>query len=375
MGKTERIVWLCALVLTGFVCTRISGRAAGEGTKAESHPEAMRVRTSARGSDPARGRDARPAAEGERSSGPADRQLRDALRNPDPLRRLGAFLAVLETCGPGDLGEMTATMEELKRSGLDLRQEEALLNFRAGQLDGAVLLSGITGGTDDLAKLESLRPGFEGWLQADSAAASRWLESLPDGVFRDQLAVEKFSALASDPLTSARETAALPKELRGIAANRLARQLLKTQSTEAISESLSTLAAAPAGDPNYLSTLFGSLIAQATAGDGTEAAALIDRQLDQPFVTAQWMTRVSATRGQRGEPVEALEWALRTEGKKPGIEPGSLLVATVHDMPLEKLAVAEAWANDHAGEAGRGGLLEAIARRRSELASRGANEE
>ena len=189
-----------------------------------------------------------------------DSRMTYALRRTDPLERLAGWMDVLSACDETGIAQVIESWEKRKAAGIALPAEEALLNFRLGQLKGGEVLAEHTGTAGDFEQLDLLKSRFEGWLEADPAGAGRWMEDLPTGKFRDQMALSVIASSARDhPEAALLLVAALPAHLRRKAGEAAGARLRETGTMEDGSALLSSLEGA-AGDGSYLNGIFETLI-------------------------------------------------------------------------------------------------------------------
>ena len=144
------------------------------------------------------------------------RDLTRLLQNRDSLDRMARLLSLLASCDERGIAEVEAAWKELASTGVHLPAEEILLNHRLGQLRGRAALEGHTGTAEDFAAIDLLRGRFEGWLSSDPFGAKAWLEELPPGKFKDQMAIRMIATEAGDnPMDAMRQVSALPSHLKG----------------------------------------------------------------------------------------------------------------------------------------------------------------
>ncbi len=377
MKKMERWAWVAAL---GAVVIWGAGRGhdradRGEGAQGAVSGAPTKSRSRLTG-----------GAAGDREGGPGKRGLARrsnvkgglarSLQQDDPLERMADFLAILASCDAGNIKEVEAVWEKLKADGMRLPAEEALLNHRLGQLKGEEVLAGRTGRAEDFESIGLLKNRFEGWLTVDPFGAKAWLESLPEGKFRDKMAMSAIATSMRDsPLEALEQVSDLPEHLRQTAGRTAGERLRESASFEESARLLADLGAAGSADPDYLRGVFDSLAGAASQGGGDQVARLVEEHLDQPYVSPQALRQLSAEMGKE-DPMSALEWASAVEGRKPGIQEGSLLAATLQDMDLGDLDRAEAWARERQGSPAISRMQESLQSRRRILEDRGddANE-
>ena len=242
---------------------------------------------------------------------------------------MAGFLKLLAASDSKNIGDVAAAWEKLKATGVSLPAEEALLNYRLGQLKGSEVLAGHTGSAADFQSLDMLKRRFEGWLQSDPSSADAWLNHLPPGKFRDQIALSAIAASGPyDPMGALTRVAELPEHLRQAAGRTMGERIRETESIEAGSEFLRNLGSRAGEEESpYLKGIFESLLAK-TDGSGELSARLIEAHLGQSYVDPGSLARASAEKG-RADPVSALDWALSLEDRKPDLPRGTLLAAAV----------------------------------------------
>lgn len=290
-----------------------------------------------------------------------------ALRSEDPLERMSNFLQALSSSDAASIAKLRATLAAMKAEGQAFPAEESLLEFRAGQLEGAALLAGRTGSREDAAEIETVRKHLEGWASTDRAAAANWVESLPAGKYRDQLAVSYLTTAAKhDPEGSMQLVASLHPSQQAAAGRATAKALAETASVGEVTGILNTMELA-AGDEGrgYLSAMFDTLVAES----GGNSLGLVESNLDRSYVTAASLARVSSAKA-KNDPAAALDWAASIGGRK-GLDQGQLLTAAVGGMDLEGLNRAEEWAAAHWGKEGVDTMWAAVLRNRNSLENRG----
>jgi hypothetical protein len=298
-----------------------------------------------------------------------------SLRREDPLERMGGFLAILCSSDERSIGEVEAAWLELKKAGLQLPAEELLLNHRLGQLRGAAAMEGRTGTAADFASLGLLKGRFEGWLSADPAGARMWMEGLPAGKFRDQMAMSVIAAATrDDPREALQQAACLPDHLRQAAGRNAGERLKESVPLEESSELLARMSAMEGGaDEAYLKGIFDSLAGAAFQSGGEAMARVLDGHIEQSYASPQTLRQISEEMGKR-DPLAALEWASDAERKKAGLPEGALLTASVQGMTLSDLERAEEWARDRSGLPGVPEMRETLLSRRRILEDRGDSE-
>lgn len=377
MKSTERVLWGVSLV-----CVLVWGVKRGgapdvrTATAGGEHAVVRELGGGSAASDPRR------EARGSRRSGRHaedlaawESRVAGSLGQADPLQRMAGFLKLLAACDGESIGHVAAGWEKLKATGVSLPAEEALLNYRLGQLQGGEVLAGHTGSAEDFASLDLLKRRFEGWLQSDSYSAGTWLDALPAGKFRDQIALSAIAASGSyDSDGALTRVAQLPEHLRQAAGKTMGERIRETGSIESGSELLRELGSrAGEGDTAYLKGIFQSLLGGSAGPSGEMAARLVEDHLDQPYVDSAALAQVSTGKG-KADPVSALEWAMSMEERKPDLPQGSLLAAAVQGMNLADLQAAEDWALDQAGSPGIAEMQADLEVRRRVLEDRGDDE-
>ena len=283
---------------------------------------------------------------------------------------MAEFLKVLDDCGRGNASEVAQVFDELRSSGIVLAAEESLLDHRLGQLGGATLFSGTTLPKGE-AEIVRRKDRYEGWVQADAAAAKLWLDELSPGRYRDEMSLAYISAsAAADPAGALGEAAALPEMLKGQAGRAVAEHLVQTGSMEEISTLLSGLEAGSDGtNERYLGGIFEGLLNGAVK-NGVDPASLVEQHFDQPYVDYSALVKVSVEKA-KADPVAALEWAANLEGKKEGVPDGGVLAAALGGMSLGDLDQVEEWVHANAGRTGVDSLLPYLDRQREALDGKG----
>lgn len=377
MKNAERVVWL--VLVAGVSAWALSThsqsgpRPTGQTSTAEERARSIRAGAA---EDTSFARRSGNVDRGGVKARPGPRTTQ-ALQTTDPLQRMSDLLAVLSTCGPGDFAEVRKAWDELKATGISLPAEEALLEVRAGQLQGAELLTGCTGSADDWNRIESRRNEYKGWLQADATAAGRWLDKLPPGKFRDQMALIQIAATARDePGAALARLSTLPAHLRFQAGKEVALRLRETESVESSSAVLKAMEShAGAADADSLSAMFESLVETATTTTGGDpAASLLENHLGQSYLGDWAWVQVSEATGRSRDAAGALEWALGAEARNTSLPAGALLAGAIREMPLEKLSEAEAWSTANADKPGVAVMKEELVRRMNILENRGADD-
>lgn len=299
-------------------------------------------------------------------------QGRVALRGDDPLERMSGFLSHLSTCDSKGLDELTAALAAMKAEGMALPAEEALLNFRAGQLKGAELLAGRSGTAEDFAMIDTLKSQFEGWMQGDPHSAGKWVEGLAAGKFRDRMAISYIAAvMKEDPAQSLRWVASLHPSQQATAGKVAAGKLTETGSLEEAGDLLRTLGASGgSADEAYLRSMFEELVDQAATGNRGAAISLVENHLSEPYVTVGALTRATSEKAKE-DPIAALQWAADIEYSKPGVPQGGMIAAAIGGMSEEGLATAEKWAEI---QPDADLWLQSISRRKNLLEDRGMDD-
>lgn len=373
MKVTERIAWGAALLgAVAWGATR-----GGVSTPAEvgRHDRAPVIREAQAGSERDHRNGSRRSLRTSEGRSALESRVAGSLGQEDPLQRMAGFLKLLAACDEESIGHVTAAWEKLKATGISLPAEEALLNYRLGQLKGAEMLAGHEGSTADFESVDLLRRRFEGWLQSDPYAADRWLDALPVGKFRDQIALSAIAVSGSyDSESALNRVAQLPEHLRQAAGRDMGERIRETGTIESGSDLLRQLGSrAGAGDTAYLKGIFQSLLGASSDGNGEMVTRLVEDHLDQPYVDPEALSQVSAGKG-KADPVSALEWAMNMEEKKNDLPQGSLLVAAVQGMNLADLKQAEDWAFSRAGSPGVAEMQADLEARRRVLEERGDDE-
>lgn len=279
---------------------------------------------------------------------------------------MAAFLQVLSCCDAPGIVQMKETLDELKASGVSLPGEEELLHLRAGQLDGAGLLAGRTGTAEDFAEMGNLKRQYEGWIQTDTYAAGRWLDQLPAGKFRDQMAVAYIAASTRDDPQGALNLVATLHPSQQAAAGGAVGTSATPEDTSALLWKLETNPGG--GESRYLETMFTALAGKvAAAGSDPAAVALIEGHLDQPYVSSPALALVSAAKA-KIDPQAALDWAVEMETRRPDkLYHGQVVSSVIQGMSIEGLETAEGWA---AAQPDAAELLPVIERRKETLQDR-----
>jgi len=368
MKMQERIVWI--VVVLSFLVWGILGRRDDSVASVASLPGEAPTKRAKEGSlgyrdEPGNERRERKAI----GQAGIESQSQNALRSEDPLTRLSEFLKVLASADAGSFDRVSAALSEMKAAGISLPMEEELMNYRAGQLKGAELMANHTGTPGDFEMIGTLRKQYEGWSQSDPHAAGRWLEGLPVGKYRDQMAVTYIAACAKDdPVGSFKLVSSLHPSQQSIAGKAAAESLVKSVSADEASALFRTLEANAGGENGpYLSTLFDTIVSGAGRGDERLAASLVESHLDQSFVTGSTLARVSAERA-KTDPEGALAWAISMEGKKADLAHGGIVISAIQGMTSDGLEGAKAWATTQ-GE-GAAYWLNLIERRQEKLHDR-----
>lgn len=289
--------------------------------------------------------------------------------------RLSKFLDLLSDCDASELAKITAEMEAMRGSGMSLPLEERLLHFRAGQLRGSELLSQRTGTARDREELDVIKTQYEGWLQTDRSAANRWLETLPEGTFRDQLAIAAIAASAStDPAESLLQAATLHPSQQNSAGQQTGSKLLESGSLEAAAANFEAMrSSAVDADLSYLGGVFGTLLTGASERDEAMAVSLAEAHVHEPYVDSASFAKLS-TKMASQDPAGALEWSLKIEGMKGEALGGGVAAAAVRGMDLDHLAVAEEWSEAHASLPGMDRIIAELGRRRNALEDQGSDD-
>jgi hypothetical protein len=376
MSATERIAWGAAL-LGAVVWGAMNGSiSAPPGTnRDERRPGAREMEIGPNWSDTGESRRSLRTAKTRVDRAVWRSRVASSLGQTDPLQRMTGFLKLLAACDAENIGDVAAAWEQLKARGVSLPAEEALLNYRLGQLKGADVLAGHEGSAADFESLDLLKRRFEGWLQSDPYSAGAWLDDLPEGKFRDQVALSAIAVSGRDDSGGTlSRVAELPAHLRQTAGRTLGERIRETGSIESGSELLRELGGrAGATDVPYLKGILQSLLGDASGGDGDMAAKLVEDHFDQPYVDSGVLAQVSAGKG-KTDPVSALEWAMSMEERKPDLPQGSLLAAAVGGMDLADLERAEEWASGRAGSPGIAEMQADLEARRRILEDRGDDE-
>lgn len=368
MKKMERIAWV--VVVLALAVWGMAGRGgSGGGLKSGREEDAdaglsprqreRRALAEGAGDRPRRER----AGDGSAArSGSVRSRSMVALRAADPVARMSAFLQVLSSCDASGFEQVREALDELKAAGVPLSGEEELLHFRAGQLKGEELLADRTGKAEDFAEMENVKRQYEGWIQTDPHAAGRWLDGLPAGRFRDQMAVAYIAASTKeDPLGSLDLVATLHPSQQAAAGDRVA----AAATTEDAAALLRTLEARTGGvESPYMETMFTALAGKVAGGNDPAAFSLIEEHLDQPYVSDSAVLMVSAAKA-KFDPKGALDWAVEMETRKPDkLDHGQVVAGVIQAMSLQGLDTAERWA---ATQPDADELLQVIGKRREKL--------
>lgn len=114
------------------------------------------------------------------------RQARAALREPDRIRRLKAFTAVLDGMTVDNWKAISEAVMERYSSGGSTHPEAELGQIRQGQVLGAASMDNLPAepnGKVDFVQLNRM----QGWASADPRAAREWIEALEPGRVKDSL--------------------------------------------------------------------------------------------------------------------------------------------------------------------------------------------
>lgn len=374
MKQTERIAWMVVVLAIIIWSVSSNGKSGGEDkgrnvdAEAESSPRHRGWQAPAdRAAE--RPRRERPSGDMAARSGSVRNRSLNALRSDDPVARMSSFLQVLSSCDASGFEQVKETLDELKASGISLSGEEELMNFRAGQLKGEELLAGRTGTAADFAEMGNLKRQYEGWIHTDPHAAGRWLDGLPAGKFRDQMAVAYIAASTKDdPVGSLNLVATLHPSQQAAAGGRVA----AVASTEDTSNLLRTLEenTGGVGGP-YLETMFTALAGKVAQGNDPAAVSLIEEHLSQPYVSGSALSLVSAAKA-KFDPQGALDWAVDLETRMPDkLNHGDVVSSVIQALSLDGLDTAESWA---ATQPDANVLLNAIERRKEALQNRQGEE-
>lgn len=365
--KTERYVWITLLMaVAAWGATRGGARPAQDHTGDTGSPSSRTASPRRMADRSAESRAMSPARRESRATGSPDSHVTQALHRTDPLERMAGWLQLLSACDGKRIDRVMEAWEKRKAAGIALPAEEKLLNFRLGQLKGGEVLADHSGTPEDFERLDLLKSRFEGWLEADPSGADRWLEQLPTGKFRDQMALAVIAhSVREQPEAAMRQVAGLPEHLQRKAGEAAGTRLRETGSIEEASAFLGNLGGGP-GDASYLNGILETLI----GGADDPVLQLVEQHLAQPYVTPGTLEKVSVAKG-KADPLAALEWAVEIEEKKSGLPQGSLLVASIREMDLEDLAKAEQWGNARAGWPGTAEMLATVEARKRLLEDRG----
>ena len=376
MNKMERSAWAAGLVAVVIWGASRGGETAIHAKPPEGGAAApSKSGTRLHGEGLARNRVERVAKRGTAHRTAVKGNVLRSLHRGDPLDRMADFLAILSSCDERDIGEVEAAWKDLKAAGMQLPAEELLLNHRLGQLKGAAVLEGHTGTAADFASIELLKSRFDGWLVADPFGAKAWLEGLPAGKFRDQMAMSVIAASARDnPVEAMQQVASLPGHLRQTAGITTGARLSESLPLEEGSQLLVDLGAMGGNaDEEYLKGIFDSLAGAASQGGGKAVSRLIEDHLGQAYVSPHALERLTGEIG-KSDPVSALEWASGIEASRQGLSGGELRSATVRGLDLHALEVAEEWASDRPEHPGVAMMQESLQARRRTLEDRGDDE-
>lgn len=378
MKHTERIAW-AVITLVAVLWNVI-------GTGGEKSPQPHSGAEEAQGGQvrnrstrfPRSGRSSREGgADRDSSSSRASVKARSlmALRADNPLSRMTQFLELLASCDAAGFEQITEALNELKRSGIFHPELDALVNFRAGQLKGPDLMKGRTGTAADFEIMGPLTQQYEGWLQADPAAAGQWLDSLPAGKFRDKMAVAYIAASTKDdPIGAMELVSSLHPSQQASAGQAVIRRMEESETLGDVSALLSTLEAnAGTGESPYLKGMLEALAEGAAKAGHQDAFSVLDNHIDGRYVSGDLLARISEAKG-KSDPVAALEWAAEVEGTKGDLHDGALLSATVGGMGLQQLDMAEAWAKERQEWPGVATMQNTLDSRRQVLENRGGGE-
>lgn len=370
MKKFERAAWM---LLVAIVAAWGAAQQRQPASETASHSNTFPSKSSGR----LRSTEDTPARGGatERGRAGAAGRARSALQHEDPLQRLSKFLDLLSNCDAHELTRITAEMEAMRGAGIRLPLEEQLLHFRAGQLKGSELLSQRSGSARDRGELDTIKAQYEGWLQADRGAAKRWLETLPEGRFRDQLAISAIAAsAASDPAGSLFQAAALHPSQQKSAGQHAALKLLESGPLESVEANFEAMAArAGEAESGYLAAVFGTLLASATEEDQAAAVSLAEAHIHEPYADSASFAKVSAKMAGH-DPAAALAWALKVEGMKGEAPGGGVAAAAIRGMDLKHLSAAEEWSAAHANLPGVDRIVAELGRRRNALEESGEDD-
>ncbi|WP_367872552.1 hypothetical protein [Luteolibacter sp. Populi] len=374
MKHTERIAW--AVITLAAVLWNVMG---GGGEKSPPHPSGVEGSRDEQAGNrstrsPRSGSSSRDERAGRDSANRASIKVRSlmALRADNPLSRMTQFLELLASCDATGFEEMSEALDELKRSGIFHPELDALVNFRAGQLKGADLMKGRTGTAADFEMIGALRGQYEGWIQADPAAAGHWLETLPAGKFKDRMAMAYIAAASKDdPLGAMKLVSSLHPSQQASAGRAVVQRLEESATIKDASMLLRTLeASAGTGEASYLKGMFEALADGAVKAGNPDALSVLESHIGGSYVSGSSLARISEAKG-KADPVAALEWAAGVAGTEGGRGEGALLSATIGGMDLGDLDIAEEWAQGRQEWPGVAAMQASLDMRRRILEDRG----
>jgi hypothetical protein len=291
------------------------------------------------------------------------------LRDEDPVERTYAYLSLLRCANKDNVGRFYDAWDLLRKEGVEHSEVMTPMNYRSGELNGAQAVGRRTGSSYDLSVAGAASVTLEGWIKGDPKAARAWVESLPDGVFRERMIETMVAGMAvSDPAGSRQLLAMLPEDMQANAASHMAVRIREKQGLGATLDWLAQIPGTNDGaPPAWVETASARLIqdginSKQRAGGVAKAMA---QRLDNPVVTSDRLIRIGKSYAQ-ASPEEAFPWAAGIEGLgNPKAAPGQILGGLIEASYADKIPFVEQWLMDNPEVPGRDQAIAKLCQRLS----------
>lgn len=287
------------------------------------------------------------------------------LQDSDPVERNLRYLQLLSLADKDNVGELYKAWDYLRKQGIARWECQDPMNYRSGQVNGAEVLGARKGTDYDLSVASAVSVQLEGWSSVEPQKARQWVESLPDGRFREEMIESLVASTAeSDPDGAQELLAQLPEDMQFNTASTLASRM---REKKGLGETLDWLGSLETGGEESQSPVWAESAAVNLIQDGIRVtqmaggtAEALETRLSHPAVTAQRLNQLGRSFVQ-ADPNKAIEWAVRVESQQSEkAVPGQILVAMVQSAFPDKLEVFEKFLIDSPNIAGRDAIVRSL---------------
>ncbi len=276
--------------------------------------------------------------------------LEKILKEQDPVKRLSAFTAFLQTMSADEAPAVAGLFAKLTDAGASL-QEEARLFLRAwGGVDGPGPLAVMEKHHVIAQKRATV---LSGWAARDPHAALAWLETQPAGEAAETLARGLAEGWAVQDLdAAARWVETRPSsEARKDMIENLFRQYVTTRGIEGAKEWFASMTPNEQ-DPSYQQRAFNDIASHLAKTDLAQARQWLDDHAGQPWAGGGGVKDILQA-WVKTDPPTAIEWALaHPEIRTRGDGWNSPLGAAVYSWAEADPNAAGQWLGTQTGTSG-----------------------